>query len=155
MGYIILALALILGSAANTKELAVLNMQQDLITDQNFGSEAWLAYRTAVQYYVEQHPGFTGSLDLSDLGMSDKTQILPNAGNSVIKDDTGTKIVTWMPLSPNILADTIRLADGDRSIGIAHNTSWSTPFFGDMGELPIPVPEGDIVSVVSFTGPGF
>ncbi|MCP1242790.1 type IV pilus biogenesis protein PilM [Acetobacter lambici] len=155
MAYIILAFALILGAFADTQGLATLALQQDIYIEPSNAAQRWLAYRSAVQFYVERHPDFSGSLDLSDIGMSNEKQFLPNAGNDVSKDSNGTTIVTWMPLAPNIVADTIRLADGDRSIGIAHDTSWSSPFFGNMGNLPVSVPEGDIISVVTFTGPRF
>ncbi|MFT8369747.1 MAG: type IV pilus biogenesis protein PilM [Acetobacter sp.] len=155
MAYIILAFALLFGISAEEKELTVLALQETINAETDNAAQKWLAYRSAVQFFVEQHPGVSGSLDLSDLGMSDEIQFLPNVGNYVSKNASGTMIITWMPLSPNVISDTIRLADGDRSIGIAHGTSWSSPFYGNMGNLPIVVPDGDIVSVVTFTGPRF
>jgi ethanolamine utilization microcompartment shell protein EutS len=87
--------------------------------------------------------------------MNDERQFLPGAGNYVSRNASGTMVITWIPLSASVIADTISLADGDRSIGIAHGMSWSSPVYGNMGSLPVSVPEGDIVSVVTFTGPRF
>lgn len=155
MAYIILAFALLFGISAEEKELGVLALQENIYEETDNPAQKWLAYRSAVQFFVEQHPNISGSLDLSDLGMTDEQQFLPNVGNYVSKNGNGTTIITWIPLSPNVISDTIRLSDGDRSIGIAHGTSWSSPFYGNMGNLPFSVPEGDIVSVVTFTGPRF
>lgn len=155
MAYIILAFALILGAVADTKGLATLALQQTIYEEPSNAAQQWLAYRSAVQSYVDRHPDFSGSLNLSDIGMANETLFLSGVGNDVSKGKDGTTIVTWMPLPPDVIADTIRLADGDRSIGIAHDTSWSSPFFGNMGNLPVSVPEGDIISVVTFTGPRF
>ncbi|GAB3588737.1 type IV pilus biogenesis protein PilM [Acetobacter peroxydans] len=155
MAYIILALALIVGAFAEEQGLIVLGLQQNIYEEPNNAAQRWLAYRSAVQFYVERHPGFTGALALSDLGMNDERQFLPDAGNYVSRNANGTMVVTWIPLAANVIADTISLTDGDRSIGIAHGTSWSSPFYGNMGSLPVVVPEGNIVSVVNFTGPRF
>ncbi|MCP1213812.1 type IV pilus biogenesis protein PilM [Acetobacter okinawensis] len=155
MAYIILAFALLLGISAQEKELIVLALQENIHEETDNPAQRWLAYRSAVQFFVERHPNVSGSLDMADIGMSEEKQFLPNVGNYVSKNGSGTTIVTWIPLSANVISDTIRLADGDRSIGIAHGTSWSSPFYGNMGNLPISVPEGDIVSVVTFTGPRF
>lgn len=155
MVYIILAFALLLEISAEELGLIAMNLQQNIYEEPNNAAQSWLAYRSAVQFYVERHPDFTGTLDLSDLGMDDEKQFLPNAGNYVSKSGIGTTVMTWIPLSANIIADTIRLSDGDRSIGISHSTSWFSPFYGDMGSLPVTVPYGDIVSVVTFTGPRF
>lgn len=155
MAYIILAFALILGAFADAKGLATLALQQNIYDEPSNASQQWLDYRSAVQFYVERHSDFSGSLELSDVGLDEEQKFLPNVGNYVFKDSSGTTIITWMALSSNIIADTIRLADGDRSIGISHGTSWTSPFFGNMGNLPVSVPEGDIISVVTFTGPRF
>ena len=155
MAYIILAFALIIGTFAEEKGLAVLALQQDSYEEPDNAAQKWLAYRSAVQFYVERHPGFAGALALSDLGMNDERQFLPGAGNYVSRNASGTMVITWIPLSASVIADTISLADGDRSIGIAHGMSWSSPVYGNMGSLPVSVPEGDIVSVVTFTAPRF
>jgi len=117
---------------------------------------AFLAYKNAVQTYVSSHPGLgSGAIPVSalvlDAGVT--TQIIP--GNTIIAASSGTTIVTWASAQPGLIAGVMQASQGDRAIGTSSGTRWSTPSLGDMGPLPIAVPAGDVVSVVTFTGTGY
>ncbi|QEO18742.1 type IV pilus biogenesis protein PilM [Acetobacter vaccinii] len=155
MGYLLLALTIIIGLFAEGAGTWVRANAPSLNAPPAYAVQPWLAYKSAVQVYVEQHPGVSGSLDLDTLGLQGQTAALAQAGNSIIATPGQTTVVTWMAMPANAQADTLSLSDGDHSIGLSNGTSWTSPWFGDMGALPLMVPAGDIVSVVILSGTGF
>ncbi|ETC99460.1 type IV pilus biogenesis protein PilM [Asaia sp. SF2.1] len=117
---------------------------------------AFLAYKNAVQFYVSDHPGLeSGAIPLSALALDSGVTTLISPGNTIIRSDAGTTIVTWAAPQAGLIDAVMQASQGDRSIGTSSGTRWSTPYFGDMGSIPAPVPTGDIVSVVTFTGTGY
>lgn len=152
MPYIFLALLLVLTTMADTRALDSIRQQIHPLRDEHYACQIWLAYRTGIIHYVEDHPLFSGQVTLSMIGMDSQTQFLTGAGNVVIRYVDHVTVVTWMPMPTGSITDTIRLSENDHSIGISLGTTWETPQFGNMGSLPIYVPAGDIVSEVLLSG---
>jgi len=123
---------------------------------ENPGSDlsTFVSYKQAVQSYVSANAGYTGTVPASLLSSSAGAQS-SGYGNTVIRNDTGTQIVTWAPGNGLALNDALAASEGDRAIGISTGTRWQTPLGGDMGPLPFAIPSGDLVSVVLFIGTGF
>ncbi|MFT8828157.1 type IV pilus biogenesis protein PilM [Acetobacter syzygii] len=137
---------------ADTNVLRSIRQQINPLSDEHYPCQIWLAYRTAVIRYVEKHPLVSGQIALSMIGMDDQAHFLSGAGNFVIRNAENVAVLTWMPMSDASITDTIRLSDNDHSIGTSLGNTWETPDFGDMGNLPVYVPSGDIVSEVLLTG---
>ncbi|WP_225063063.1 type IV pilus biogenesis protein PilM [Komagataeibacter rhaeticus] len=157
MPFLILALALLVIVGALSQGLGVTNRQirpvADIVADP--AALSWLAYKAAVQTYVERNPAFAGTVPLDQIGVPADGPDLSTAGNFVVRDSGTTQVVTWMALSGSSISSARRLAAGDQSIGISTGNTWETPSYGNMGPLPVTVPAGDVVSCVSFTGTGF
>lgn len=157
MPFIAFALALFVIAGALSHGIGVANRQirpvADIVADPT--ALAWLAYKTALQAYVQRNPGFNGTVPLDQLALPPNGQDLTMAGNRVVHDGATTQVVTWMALSGSAVSSTLRLAGGDQSIGISQGLTWETPSYGNMGSLPVDVPAGNIVSYVSFSGTGF
>lgn len=152
MPYIFLALFLVLTSVADTNTLASIRQQIRPVSDASYPCQIWLAYRTAVIHYVEEHPLTSGPITLSMIGMDNEAMFLTGAGNVVIRNEDYVTVLTWMPMSEASITDTIRLSANDHSIGTSLGSTWETPRFGDMGNLPVYVPSGNIVSEVLLSG---
>lgn len=157
MPFLTLAFAVLLLVGSLAQGLGVSSRQihpvRDIVADPT--ALAWLAYKAAVQLYVERNPGFTGTVPLSQLGLPQNGAGLAAADNLVTRNGGTTQVVTWMALSGISLDSVRRLAAGDQSIGISRGTTWETSTYGNMGSLPVAVPQDDIVSYVSFSGAGF
>ena len=157
MPFITFALAILVIIGALSRGIGVTNRQirpvGDIVADP--AALTWLAYKAAVQTYVENNPAFSGTVPLDQIGMPADSPDLSTAGNFVTRESMTTQVVTWMALSGSSISSARRLAAGDQSIGISEGNTWETPSYGNMGPLPVTVPAGDVVSCVSFTGTGF
>lgn len=129
--------------------------QEDGAPDATSDLTAYLSYKKAVQAYVFAHPSTSGSVALADLPSSDVQGATSAMKNMVLRTGSSSEVVTWWETSSQRLDGLLAAAEGDRAIGISNGQSWQTPAGGDMGPLPVPVPAGDIVSFVIFTGSGF
>jgi len=116
---------------------------------------AFVSYKMAVQAFVARNPGFAGSVALSDLGLQASASFLTNAANDVRLVAGGTGITVWEPGTSTFLSEVAASAEGDVAIGTSDGTNWTTPVLGQMGPLPVTVPEGDIVSFITYSGSGF
>lgn len=114
--------------------------------------QSFVAYRNAVVAYVTQNPTFTGSVPAGSLALPGGMPLPPGAGNQVTATPSGAgRIITsWAALPPSAaIYYTVKGMDGDETLGLAPiGTQWESPVYGNMGSLPVQVPNGDAVSVV-------
>lgn len=116
----------------------------------------FLLYRAELLYYVDTHPGFSGTVAITDLGFTEsQIAALGNGSNRVIRNGGSTTIEAWVPMSQWNIERAVANSYGDLAIGSANGTSWISPIAGNMGTLPVPVAAGNAVSVVTLTGSNF
>lgn len=156
LGQLLLPLALVMILGALALEQRVMNDRRSAVMTEEAVGEGFLAYKRAVQHYVHDNPGVTGSISLASLPTSDITGATSAMHNIVQRSAAGTTIQTWWDGAGSArLAALQRLSQGDIAIGLSNGSTWQSPAGGNMGALPVAVAAGDVVSVVTFTGTGF
>jgi|SRR5581483_6788834 len=109
----------------------------------------FLQYRNAVIEYVEQNPGFAGSVSTTTLVNGG---LLPSGyraiGNWTNQTASGQTVVYGsMPMDG--VASVLEQSDGDYSIGINNAGRLFSPLYGDTGiTVPAYVPNNWAVSIV-------
>ncbi|MBB2156618.1 hypothetical protein HLH33_09905 [Gluconacetobacter diazotrophicus] len=117
---------------------------------------AWLAYKAAVQSYVSNHPGFSGSVTADALMLDGSDLSLAQGQNDVRITSNGTVITVWSLANGETLISAIDGVIGEvATIGLSTGTGWTTQLAGTMGNLAVTVPAGDVVSQVTYQGTGF
>ncbi|MFT9089621.1 MAG: type IV pilus biogenesis protein PilM [Gluconacetobacter sp.] len=157
LGQLLLPFAFVMILGALALEQRVMNDHQTQVTmDGDVAAEGFLSYKRAVQAYVHQSPGITGSISLASLPSADITGTTSAMHNIVQRSAAGTTIQTWWDGAGSArLAALERLSQDDIAIGLSNGATWQSPAGGEMGTLPVAVAAGDVVSVVTFTGTGF
>lgn len=131
----------------------MMSVQIDQLNATVSTSNAFLKYRASLITYVEAHPSVSGTVALNLLGLSpNEITTLSGADNTVIRSGTTLTIEAWSPMSTSDIAKTVSAAQGDLSIGEADGASWSSPLLGSMGSLPVPVDQGNIVTLITLAG---
>lgn len=156
LGHLLLPIVLISIIGGLALEQHVLTAGIAVTTTDDVTGEGFLAYKRAVQKYVHDNPGITGSVPLASLAPADVTGVTSAMHNLVQKTSAGTTIETWWDGTGSARIGALeRLSQGDIAIGLSDGNSWISPSGGNMGPLPYAVAAGDVVSVVTFTGIGF
>ncbi|MBB2161585.1 type IV pilus biogenesis protein PilM [Gluconacetobacter sacchari] len=157
LGQLLLPLALVMILGALALEQRVMNDHHSGVTmDEDVVADGFLSYKRAVQAYVHESPGITGSISLASLPTADITGATSAMHSIVQRSAAGTTIQTWWDGAGSArLAALQRLSEGDIAIGLSNGSTWQSPAGGQMGALPVAVAAGDVVSVVTFTGTGF
>ena len=157
MAYVFLALALVIMAASSMGGLRVIQRQNlpSPFVSTTEAAQAWLAYKAALLLYVENHPATRSSVPLSALNLGNSAALLAAAQNSVTGTGQSVSLIAWIPMEAADVSQAIILANGDLSLGTAHSGHWFTPTYGDMGALPVAVPDGDAVSYISLSGTGY
>ncbi|MCI1374161.1 MAG: type IV pilus biogenesis protein PilM [Acetobacter sp.] len=154
MAYVFLAMALVIMAASSMDALRVIqqqNLPSPLVSTAET-AQAWLAYKAALLLYVENHPDNRSPVPLSTLMLGSNAALVAAAQNSITDTGQSISVISWMPMEAVDISRAIMLAKGDLSIGTAHSGHWFTPTAGDMGALPVAVPDGDVVSYISLSG---
>ncbi|MBO1326269.1 type IV pilus biogenesis protein PilM [Acetobacter sp. TBRC 12305] len=157
MALIILAFAIIglmdLSEVSFRALDGMMTVQIDQLDSAVSTSNAFLKYRSSLITYVENHPTVSGTVALGLLGLSPgEITSLSGADNTVIRNGSTVTVEAWSPMSSSEIAKTVTAAQGDLSIGAAAGSSWSSPLLGSMGSLPVPVDQGNIVTLVTLAG---
>lgn len=108
---------------------------------------SFIAYKGMVENYVQMNRSFNGSVPNGDFDTS--------LNNIIIKSNYSTIVFLWKINGFNLLDDTLIASEGNKTIGYSMGNHWYTKSFGDMGLLPVSVPDHSMVSVVLFSGNGF
>ena len=157
MAYVFLALALVIMAASSMDGLRVIqrqNLPSPLVSTTGT-AQAWLAYKAALLFYVENHPETRSSVPLSALTLGSNAALVAAAQNSIMGTGQSVSVIAWMPMEAADISQAILLANGDLSLGTARSGHWFTPASGDMGALPVVVPDGDAISYISLSGTGY
>lgn len=118
----------------------------------NNDSGQFIAYRDAVTNYMAAHNTFTGTVPASSLSGQFSASFLASVSNNVTATGTAGRIITcYGSLSAGVVQSVLKLTGGDAAIGTSNGTTWTSAASNSVqtpAALNVPVPVGDIVSVI-------
>jgi hypothetical protein len=135
-------------------------IQQDVtpaqqVISSGVAATAFVNYRSAVMAYMSKYPHFTGSISSSTLtaltGQQFSSTFLASTGNAETTVGSGVEVTVYSALPTGALSSVLMQSGNDASIGLSSGSTWTTGASGVVTSpqpLAVPVPSGDVVSVV-------
>ncbi|GBQ81514.1 hypothetical protein [Asaia bogorensis] len=119
------------------------------LSDQAYGN-AFLTYQAAVVDAVQQNGISGSSVAVAIPSVAGGRNIaLPGAGNVVSQSGNTITIAVYAALTSSQLQATIAQSGGNATLGWARSGQWVSPLYGQMGPIPLSVPDRDAVSFIA------
>lgn len=119
-------------------------------TQKELEGRSFIAYRDAVQSFVENNRSFTGSVPLHSLHISLPESLLNKVNNHIYDLSSNQKvIVCYADLFPGAVQAALEASHHDAAIGMVRGANWLSMANGAaLQPLNTTIPDGNIVSVV-------
>ena len=149
---LMLVISVLMLQQANMRAMQGSILQQKIAADAQF----FLNYRQAVMAYVQANPSTTGSIPSNSLApytpQPFSIAFLTLVGNNVTSTGSGPEVTVFGAMPSGVLNVIINKSGNDASIGLSSGTTWTSQANGVVATpqpLPIAVPSGDVVSVIT------